>query len=119
MRKPLSLTIAAVAALGVFASPAPAKSISRMVRDVGLTPQDWRIMRDAAQSLYVGTTPRQGAEIKWSNVETGASGTSSITEIRGKCVLLRHEVHGTQPRSPRFLVVQRCKTGDGVWVLMP
>ncbi|WP_425045869.1 hypothetical protein [Primorskyibacter sp. S87] len=110
-------------ALGVSISlaiaPAQAKSLSRIIAEMGLSPADFEMMGTAAASLYQDVTPRAGSQASWSNPDTRSHGTVTLREASGGCVRLTHEMFPKGEPADRRIRLRFCKASDGRWVLQP
>jgi len=112
------LSIALAACLALTALPASAQ-FSKLLRDTGLSQEDFNIMGQSAQTLYVGKTPRVGAESVWQNPDTGSHGTSEIEKVAGNCVILRHLFVSGKTRKTNKIQLRQCKNSSGEWVMTP
>lgn len=112
----LSATMAA--GIGI-PSEAVAKPLSRIIRNIGLSPDDFAKMNAAAASLYQTQTPRVGRQVSWSNPETRSKGLVKLAAIRGNCVHLQHFVYVAGDTRPLEIRSRLCQTADGTWVLQP
>jgi len=115
MKKLLSACVFLVAISGA----ADAKSLARILAETGLSSEDFDLMGQYASGLYKRGSPRTGASVKWTNGDSGASGTVTLQEVKGNCVLLRHEAMAGGKDKPVLIHTRRCKNADGVWVLQP
>ncbi len=115
MKKLLSVCAILVAMSGA----ADAKSLSRILAETGLSSEDFDLMGQYASGLYQRGSPKTGASAQWVNGDSGASGTVTLQEVKGNCVLLRHEALAGGKDKPVLIHTRRCKNADGVWVLQP
>ena len=93
MKRCLSvLRLAAMLALSAFALQA--QTLSHMIRDTGLTPEDFTMMDEAASGLYTADRPQTGSEASWSNPDSMSHGTVRLEAMRehlaGRCARPRH-----------------------------
>ncbi|WP_163025893.1 hypothetical protein [Chachezhania antarctica] len=112
------LSAALAACLALTAIPASAQ-FSKILRDTGLSQEDFNIMGKASQTLYVSTAPKVGAETIWQNPETGSHGTTEVEKIAGNCVTLRHLFVSGKTKKQNNIAMRQCKDSSGVWVLTP
>ncbi|MBL4769248.1 MAG: hypothetical protein JKY94_16340 [Rhodobacteraceae bacterium] len=94
-----------------------AKSMAKILSDSGLSPRDFTIMTEQAETLYVAVTPRKGASTKWQNDDSQSYGVVQLVAVQGNCVLLRHLVHPKGIQKAREIRTRRCKTSEGNWIL--
>lgn len=117
--KRLMCGAALVLALGFGVSDATARSLSAIVADTGLSPEDFTMLEQSGATLYQGATPQKGAKANWSNAKSGSTGVVEITEVSGNCVRLAHVTTiGSTGQTVR-LDTHRCKSANGDWLLMP
>jgi len=107
-----------LAALG-GAVPVLAKPLSEIIRNTGLTPDDFAIMKETAQSLFVTSTPSVGREKTWSNPDSKSQGTVRLMSVQGNCVVVRHSYQAKGSDKTGQISNRQCKTADGKWVLEP
>lgn len=118
MKRCLSvLRLAAMLALSAFALQA--QTLSHMIRDTGLTPEDFTMMDEAASGLYTAARPRVGGEASWSNPDSMSHGTVRLETMREGCAAILHTFHARGAARARDLRIRRCKDGDGRWLLQP
>jgi len=109
----------ACAILIVISGAASAKSLARILAETGLSSEDFDLMGQYAAGLYQRGTPTVGASAKWANDGSGAAGTVTLQEVKGNCVLLRHQATVADKDKPVLIRTRRCKNADGIWVLQP
>lgn len=115
MKKLLSVCAIVVTISGA----ADAKPLGRILAETGLSSEDFDLMGQYAAGLYERGSPKIGASRKWTNVESGASGTVTLGAVTGNCVSLRHEATAGGKDKPVLIHTRRCKNADGIWVLQP
>lgn len=117
-RTPLAacLLIAALAS-----SPGTASATSEDFTALGLSNDDYKIMRAATATLYTDTAtpPVVGDETIWINPESGSYGTTEVTGYDGKCVGLKilFQVGGHRENNDYNWRV--CRQDDGRWLNAP
>ena len=111
--------LCACAVLIAFGATAEAKSLSRILAETGLSSEDFDLMGQYAAGLYVRGAPQSGSSAKWTNEESGASGTVTLDKFADNCVWLRHEAMAGGGGKPVLIHTRRCKNADGIWVLQP
>ena len=111
--------LSACAILIAVSGTADAKSLSRILAETGLSSEDFDLMGLYAAGLYERGSPKTGTSAQWANGDSGASGTVTLQEVKGNCVLLRHEALAGGKDKPVLIHTRRCKNADGVWVLQP
>lgn len=107
------LVIVGIAALALAAPMASAKSLSKIMGESGLSPEDMTAMGAASASLYKDTTP--GASARWKNDATKSYGTVKIKSYDGTCVVLDHAIHAKGAAQARPFVNKHCKNAQGHW----
>ena len=118
MKKWICTTLV-VMTIAVTAPVAQAKSLSRMVAELGLSPADFEIMGTAANSLFAGGRPSTGQEVAWANDDTGAKGTVRVREMRDNCAQLQYVFTPGGADASREIRTRRCLDANGKWVLTP
>ena len=117
MRK--SLAILAFATITLAGTQGSAVGLMFQMDRLGITNEDFRIIREESARLYETGPVEVGAETVWMNPETGAHGKIEVTEFDGRCVVLEHVFRsGTSPDVHR-LETRRCRGTDNVWRLAP
>ncbi|MBE1282067.1 MAG: hypothetical protein GJ676_02030 [Rhodobacteraceae bacterium] len=115
--KPSISTLCLVAALA--AAPVSAQSLSRILSNSGLSPDDFNIMSEAARTLYDRANPSVGSETKWKNDETGSFGTVKLERFANGCAEVVHHVQPGAREGTRQVNSKFCRTAEGKWVLTP
>lgn len=118
MKVPLTFIAASVLALSLTASVS-AKSLSRMVAETGLSPEDFNILTETARPLYETASPRAGATASWDNPDSGNRGVVRLDSLSGGCAVLTHQVYAKGATEPRAIRSRRCKSAEGKWLLAP
>jgi len=117
--KRLFPVILLLAAFAFVPSGVSAKPLSRIIRDIGLTPDDFTMLSAAGQSLYVTSTPRPGKVVTWSNPESKSHGTAKLAAMRDNCAYLQHFVFPKGAEKSREIRTRWCRNADGKWLLHP
>ncbi|MFV0512385.1 MAG: hypothetical protein ACK5MY_01935 [Jhaorihella sp.] len=117
--KPSLSVLPLVAMLALAASAGKAQTLSHMIRDTGLSPQDFTMMDAAAAGLYTAARPRVGGEAAWSNPESMSHGTVRLEAMQGGCAVILHAFHAKGAAKARDLRIRRCRDADGRWLLQP
>lgn len=110
----------AMAALLVLSLPVPyvaAKPLSRILRDSGLSPEDFDIMLATARSLYDTPIPQPGKSVSWSNPESGAHGLVKLASVRKNCAYIQHFTYAPGAKAAREIRTPYCRAEDGRWLL--
>lgn len=115
MKRNLAAAIVAVS-LGLTGGVS-AQSLSRMIAETGLTPQDFDILSDTARGLYETSTPVAGRTASWSNPESGSKGQVRLTAVEGNCVDIQHLVRAKAATKDREIRSRRCKDASGKWLM--
>ena len=118
VKAPAVMLIAALCAT-LAAMPASAKSISKIIRQIGLTPDDFTIMGDTAQALYDTASPRIGQVVSWTNPDSTSHGTVKLRAMRGNCAHLQHLVYPQGDTRPKEIRLRVCRDAGGNWLLQP
>lgn len=106
-------------AVAFATSELAAKPLSRIIRDIGLTPNDFTMLSAAGESLYATSSPRPGKVVTWSNPESKSHGTAKLAAMRDNCAYLQHFVFPKGVETSREIRTRRCRNSDGKWVLQP
>ena len=106
----------ALAVLMVLPTISVAQRLSNMIAQSGLSPEDFQRMTDAGQSLYVAQPPRDGAQARWSNADTGSRGTVTLRDVADNCLTLVHSVHPQGAEAAREIRNRRCRSASGEWL---
>jgi len=118
MKAWVSSTLVAVALLGTPLA-VQAQSLSRIIADMGLTPEDFQIVNATSDAMLAGKTPRVGDESSWVNEESGSKGTVRVRDVRDNCVHLQHFIQPEGADQTREIRTRRCRDANGNWVLTP
>lgn len=117
--KPLNLAIlAAVVSLGL-GGIAQAKPLSRIIAEMGLTPEDFEVVNATADQMLASGSISAGEESSWVNEATGSKGTIRVRDIRDNCVHLQHFILPEGSDQSREVRTRRCRDADGNWILTP
>jgi len=118
MNTRIALTILIVCA--TLASPmAQAKTISRIIAESGLSPEDFDVMTATSEDLLSRDAPQIGREAEWINQDTGSRGTVRIGDVGQNCVTLLHFLRPAGATETRRISTRRCQDESGKWVLAP
>ncbi|WP_170334085.1 hypothetical protein [Ruegeria arenilitoris] len=118
MKAWVSSALIAMMLLGTGAV-AQAKSLSRIIAEMGLSPADFEVLNAASNSLLTTGTPSVGQERSWVNDQTGSKGTIRVRDIRDNCVHLQHFIQPEGADKTREIRTRRCKDASGNWILTP
>ena len=106
-------------ALGLGAAAVSAKPLSKIISDVGLTPDDFSMLSAAGESLYATASPRPGKVVSWSNPESKSHGTAKLAAMRDGCAFVQHFVFPKGAKKPKEIRTRMCRNANGKWVLTP
>jgi len=106
-------------ALIVGAPDLSAKPLSRIIRDIGLTSDDFTMLTASGASLYNTASPKPGKVVSWSNPDSKSHGTARLAAMRGNCAFVQHFVFPKGDEKSREIRTQVCQNTDGKWVLQP
>lgn len=98
---------------------ADAKSLSQMIADTGLSPEDFNLMSAATDALLAKGTPKTGQQQSWSNADTKSKGVVRVQGLRNNCVYLQHQTYPKGRAKPFELRNRLCKDKSGNWVAVP
>ncbi|MES0825928.1 hypothetical protein [Ruegeria sp. SCP11] len=118
MKAWISSTVMTVALLGMAAG-VEAKSISRIIAEMGLSPADFEVLSATSAAMLAGSTPRVGEESTWVNDATGSKGTIRVRDVRDNCVHLQHFIQPEGAEQSREVRTRRCRDAGGNWILTP
>ncbi len=96
-----------------------AKSISRIIAEMGLSPEDFQVLSDMSDALLKSGTPSVGKERSWINETSGSKGTIRVRDVRENCVHLQHFVQPAGADASREIRTRRCRDANGNWILTP
>ncbi|WP_237218032.1 hypothetical protein [Ruegeria lacuscaerulensis] len=117
MARIISATVLAVALTAGTLSDA--KPLSRIIAEMGLSPDDFKVVNATADAMLESGRPQVGAEQSWSNPESGSKGTIRVQGVRDNCVQLQHFIQPDGTDQTREVGTQRCRSADGKWILTP
>ncbi|WP_170761629.1 hypothetical protein [Ruegeria lacuscaerulensis] len=118
MKAWISSTLVAVAVLGA-AVASQAKPLSRIIAEMGLSPEDFNVVNVTADAMLAGGAPQVGTESTWANEATGSMGTIRVREVRDNCVHLQHFIQPEGSDQTREVRTRRCRDASGNWILTP
>ncbi len=107
------------AALAVGAHGVQAKSLSRIISEIGLTPDDYKVMQNTVDQLFVNGVPNVGRQLSWNNPDSGSKGTVKLRAQQGNCVYLQHFVRPKGASASREIRTRWCQDANGTWLLTP
>ena len=108
-----------LASLAFAPADLAAKPLSRIIRDIGLSPDDFTMFSAAGESLYATSSPRPGKVVTWSNPESKSHGTVKLAAMRDNCAYLQHFVFPKGADKSREIRTHLCRNSDGKWLLQP
>ncbi|WP_170561075.1 hypothetical protein [Ruegeria atlantica] len=100
-------------------SLAQAKPLSRIIAEMGLSPEDYSVVNDTTNAMLADGTPQVGTERTWSNSDTGSKGTVRVREVRDNCVHLQHFIVPAGADQSREVRTRNCRDASGNWILTP
>ena len=106
-------------ALALGATALSAKPLSRIIRDVGLTPDDFAMLSAAGESLYATASPRPGRVVSWTNPESKSRGSARLAAMRGNCAYVQHFVFPKGAEKSKEIRTRLCLNAEGKWILQP
>jgi surface antigen len=116
------LVIAASVAWAAAGMPARAQINPFKTLPDQLTPEDLRLLKQAAAKLYIGETARAGTVEGWRNPESGNSGGVKLVKIFKTdgmtCRRLQHRVRLKGQTNVYEVVQNRCRMPDGSWKVL-
>jgi len=116
--KKIVVGLCLVLALGVAGPMAEAKSLSKMLGQSGVAPEDFEMAGQAGRTLYAVNPPKVGQTVRWQNPKSGSTGTVKLVSMRNGCAQLQHVVTTStgkvQPYESRL-----CQNAQGNWILTP
>lgn len=107
------------ATIALAATGVQSQTLSKMIADTGMSPDDFTMMEAAARGLYAERAPRAGASADWSNPDSGTHGHVVLSAVDGDCVTIRHQVNVKGAAEARKLSARRCRDDQGKWLLQP
>lgn len=102
-----------------FAAAADAKPLSRIIAEIGLSPEDFQLMGAASRQLVVDDRPVVGREATWENAGTDSRGAVRVDAVQGECAVLHHTIHPAGAAQAKLIGTRLCKGADGGWMLTP
>lgn len=96
-----------------------AKPLSRIIREIGLTPDDYKVMQATVDQLFANGVPAVGRQLSWNNPETASKGTVKLRARQGSCVYLQHFVFPKGAPQSREIRTRWCQDANGTWLLTP
>ncbi|MFT7593786.1 MAG: hypothetical protein ACI8R4_001102 [Paracoccaceae bacterium] len=112
-------TLLVIVALGLGASALTAKPLSKIIREIGLTPDDYAMLSASGQSLYDTSSPRPGKVVSWTNPDSASHGTARLAAMRDNCAFVQHMVFPKGAAKSREIRTRVCQDASGKWVLQP
>ncbi|SDD25833.1 hypothetical protein [Ruegeria marina] len=103
----------------ILAAGAGAKPLSRIIAELGLSPEDFQLMGAASRQLVVDDRPVVGREATWENAATDSRGSVRVDAVQGDCAVLHHTIHPTGAEQAKLIGTRLCKGADGVWMMTP
>jgi len=117
--KQLTTTLFVIVALGLGASALSAKPLSKIIREIGLTPDDYTLLSASGQSLYDTSSPRAGKVVSWTNPDSKSHGTARLAALRDNCAYVQHMVFPKGAVKSKEIRTRVCRDANGKWVLQP
>ena len=96
-----------------------AKPLSRIIAEMGLSPEDYNVLNATTNAMLADGAPSVGTERDWSNSETGSKGTVRVREVRDNCVHLQHFIVPAGAEQSREVRTRNCRDAGGNWILTP
>lgn len=118
MKARISFAIAVLSVAGLVGT-AQAKSISRIIAEMGLSPADFEVLSATSEAMLSGGAPSVGQEGSWVNEDTGSKGTVRVNGVEGNCVRFQHFIQPEGTDQTREVRTRRCKDASGNWLLAP
>lgn len=116
MRYVLTLLLALM--ISVSLTPAvTGKPLGKILRQSGLSPEDFDLLGAAEMSLLQNGAPSAGKKASWSNPETKSHGIVRVAAIRENCVFFQHFFHPKGDAKQIELRDAMCKSAEGKWLL--
>lgn len=117
--KQFTTTLFVIAALALGASALSAKPLGKIVRQIGLTPDDFTMLSASGESLYNTASPRPGKVVSWTNPDSKSHGTAKLAAMRDNCAFVQHLVFPKGAAKSREIRTQVCRNAEGKWLLQP
>ncbi len=118
MKAWVSSTLVAIAVLGSSVA-IHAKPLSRIIAEMGLSPEDFNVVNATADAMLSSGSPQAGTERTWMNEATGSQGTIRVRDVRDNCVHLQHFIRPEGSDQTREVRTRRCRDASGNWILTP
>ena len=112
-------TLCLSVALALGAASVSAKPIGKIIREIGLTPDDFSILSDTGKSLYTAQPPRPGKVVSWTNPDSRSHGKAKLAAMRGNCAFMQHIVYPQGAKKSKEIRLRVCKNAEGKWLLQP
>jgi surface antigen len=96
-----------------------AKPLGKIIREIGLTPEDFEMLSASGESLYATATPRPGKVVSWTNPESKSHGTAILAAMRDNCAFVQHFVFPKGAAKPKEIRTRVCRNAQGKWQLQP
>ncbi len=96
-----------------------AKPLGKIIREIGLTPDDFAMLSAAGESLYMTWTPRPGKVVSWSNPTSKSHGTAKLAAMRDNCAYVQHFAFPKGADKPKEIRTRVCRNASGDWQLQP
>lgn len=116
MKAWISAALVTVVTLGIGCA-VQAKPLSRIISEMGLSPDDFEVLNATANAMFASGTPSAGQEREWINEDTGSKGTIRVLGVQGDCVDLQHFVRPAGADQTRQVRTRRCRDAEGNWLL--
>jgi hypothetical protein len=107
------------AELTIGAGGLAAKPLGKIIREIGLTPDDFAMLTAAGDSLYMTASPRPGKVVSWSNPESKSHGTAKLAAMRDNCAFVQHFAFPKGADKPKEIRTRVCRNASGKWQLQP
>ena len=96
-----------------------AKPLGKIIREIGLTPDDFTMLSAAGESLYMTGTPRPGKVVSWANPTSKSHGTARLAAMRDNCAFVQHFAFPKGADKPKEIRTRVCRNAQGTWQLQP
>jgi len=117
--KQFTTALMIIAALAPGATALSAKPLSKIIRETGLTSDDFALLSDSGESLYDTASPRPGKVVSWSNPDSKSHGTARLAAMRDNCAFVQHMVFPKEATKPKEIRTRVCRDASGKWALQP
>lgn len=122
MKRIFSVMMFAVVLTGVVAigvGVLAARPLGKIIREIGLTPDDIALLTAAGDSLYMTAKPRPGKVVSWSNPDSKSHGTARLAAMRDNCAFVQHFAYPKGAQKPKEIRTRVCQNAQGQWQLQP